>query len=310
MAGVTDQAFRDLCRRWGAALATTEMIGSRPELRDSRKTRMRLVRGSGDGPLSVQIAGFDPRMMADAARFCVDNGADIVDINMGCPAKKVCNKAAGSALLQDEPLVGRILEAVVAAVEVPVTLKTRIGWSETNRNGERIARIAEAAGVRALAIHGRTREGRFHARVDYDAIAAIRAATRLPLIANGDIHSPADAAAVLARTGADAVMIGRAAQGRPWLFAAVNHYLASGEPAPAPDADAVAASVLEHLDGLHALYGAQQGPRIARKHLRWYFDALDAPAALWPQVAAITQAAEQRALVSHWLRDRALARAA
>jgi len=301
MAGITDQVFRDLCLGWGASLATTEMIGSRPELRASRKTRLRIAGDERGGPLSVQIAGYDPAMMADAARFCVDAGADIIDINMGCPAKKVCNKAAGSALLRDEALVARILERVCAAVPVPVTLKTRTGWSPERLNGARIARIAEAAGVAAITVHGRTRACQFKGSADYGAIAAIKAAVGIPVIANGDIRGPEQARAVLARTGADAVMVGRGAQGRPWLFAALRRCLSGGEAGPPPAWDAMAATVLRHLDGLYGLYGEDQGVRIARKHLRWYLETLGAPAGLWRRVATQERARLQYRCIERWL---------
>jgi len=218
MAGITDRPFRRLARRFGAALAVSEMISSRPELRDSRKTRLRRDHEGEPGPISVQIAGADTRMLADAARFNVGEGAEIIDINMGCPAKKVCNVHAGSALLEDEALVGRILDAVVAAVDVPVTLKIRTGPAPQRRNALRIARIAESAGIQALAVHGRTRACAFEGRAEYATIAEVKSAVRIPVIANGDIASPEDAKRVLEATGADAVMVGRAAQGRPWLF--------------------------------------------------------------------------------------------
>ncbi len=269
MAGVTDRPFRQLARRFGAGLAVSEMVGSRPELRDSRKTRLRLDHAGEPGPISVQIAGADPALMADAARFNVDRGAQIIDINMGCPAKKVCNVYAGSALLGDETLVVRILEAVVAAVPVPVTLKIRTGPHRAARNAVRIGRLAQAAGVQLLAVHGRTRACGFGGQAEYDTIAEVKAALAIPVIANGDIRTPEDARRVLARTAADGVMIGRAAQGRPWLFREIEHFLATGERLAAPGFDEIGAVLREHLEGLYALYGEEHGVRVARKHIGW-----------------------------------------
>src|SRR5262245_17536070 len=246
MAGITDRPFRRLARRFGAALAVSEMVSARPELRESRKTRLRLDHRGEPGPISVQIAGSDPAMMAEAARYNAGLGAEIIDINMGCPAKKVCNVAAGSALLEDEALVARILDAVVAAVEVPVTLKIRTGPRPERRNALAVARIAEAAGVRMLAIHGRTRACAFGGEAEYATIAAVKAALRIPVVANGDIRTPEDARRVLERTGADGVMIGRAAQGRPWLFRDLARYLETGERlAPPPPAE-IGAVLDEH----------------------------------------------------------------
>jgi tRNA-dihydrouridine synthase B len=270
MAGVTDKPFRRLAKRLGAGLAVSEMTTADPRLWATRKSRMRIDHAGEPEPVSVQIAGYDPAMLADAARYNVDLGAQIIDINMGCPAKKVCNVAAGSALLRDEALVARILEAVVAAVPVPVTLKIRTGYTRAARNAIAVARIAEASGVAALAIHGRTREDHFEGRAEYDTIAAVKAAIAIPVIANGDIQTPQQAYDVLARTGADALMIGRAAQGRPWIFREIVHFLATGrELAPARAAE-VREVLLEHLHALHAFYGEAQGVRIARKHLGWY----------------------------------------
>jgi len=269
MAGVTDRPFRQLARRFGAGLAVSEMVGSRPELRDSRKTRLRLDHAGEPGPVSVQIAGADPEMMADAARHNVDRGAQIIDINMGCPAKKVCNVYAGSALLGDEALVARLLDAVVAAVPVPVTLKIRTGPHPTARNALRIGRIAEAAGVQLLAIHGRTRACGFAGQAEYDTIAEVKSTLSIPVIANGDIRTPEDARQVLARTAADGVMIGRAAQGRPWLFREIEHYLATGERLAPPGFDEIGTVLREHLEGLYALYGEEHGVRVARKHIGW-----------------------------------------
>src|SRR5262245_3297242 len=258
MAGITDRPFRRIARRYGAAVAVSEMVSSRPELRESRKTRLRLDHRGEPGPIAVQIAGADPQMLADAARHNVALGAEIIDINMGCPAKKVCNVQAGSALLENEALVGRILEAVVSAVSVPVTLKIRTGPSPERRNAVRVARIAEAAGVQMLAVHGRTRACAFGGHAEYDSIAQVKSAVRIPVAANGDIQTPEDARHVLERTGADAIMVGRAAQGRPWLFREIAHYLETGERLAAPSLQEIGAVLLEHLDGLYSLYGAEQ----------------------------------------------------
>ena len=267
MAGITDRPFRRLARRFGAALAVSEMVSARPELRESRKTRLRLDHAGEPGPVSVQIAGADPQMLADAARLNVAGGAQIIDINMGCPAKKVCNVQAGSALLENEALVVRILEAVVAAVEVPVTLKIRTGPAPERRNALRIARIAEAAGIQALAIHGRTRACAFNGSAEYDTIAEVKSYLRIPVIANGDVQTPEDAKRVLELTGADGVMIGRAAQGKPWFFREVAHFLATGERLAPPPAREIGEVLVEHLDGLYDLYGGEHGARVARKHI-------------------------------------------
>ena len=271
MAGVTDKPFRLLCRQLGAGLAVSEMTSANPRLRGTRKSRQRLDFSNEPGPVGVQIAGHDPQQLADAARYCMDQGAQIIDINMGCPAKKVCSRAAGSALLRDERLVADILAAVVAAVpEVPVTLKMRTGWSPGERNGVRIARIAEDCGVRLLSVHGRTRACRFEGAAEYDTIRAIVQSVSVPVIANGDITDTAGARAVLAHTGATAVMVGRAAQGRPWLCGAIDAALA-GQPARcAPQGPELAAIVTGHIDALHAFYGETAGVRIARKHVGWY----------------------------------------
>lgn len=270
MAGVTDLPFRRLCTELGAGLVVSEMITSRPELRESRKTLWRSRLDDELEPRSVQIAGGDPAFMAGAARYNVARGAQIIDINMGCPAKKVCRKAAGSALLADESLVAAILDAVVSAVDVPVTLKIRTGTSPGNRNGVTIARIAEDTGIAALAVHGRTRACKFNGEADYDTIADIVAATDLPVFANGDIDSPEKAAAVLDCTGAAGVMVGRAAQGRPWLCGQIAAFLATGEAPAEPTPGEKMRILLRHLAELHAFYGDYLGVRIARKHLGWY----------------------------------------
>jgi tRNA-dihydrouridine synthase B len=300
MAGVTDRPFRILARRLGAGLAVSEMVGSRPELRGSRKTLLRMDHAGEPGPVSVQIAGADPATMADAARFNVERGAQIIDINMGCPAKKVCNVYAGSALLEDEPRVAAILAAVVAAVDVPVTLKIRTGPAPARRNAVRIARLAEAAGVRLLAIHGRTRACGFGGHAEYDTIAAVKAAVRIPVIANGDIETPQEARAVLERTGADGLMIGRAAFGRPWIFREIAHFLATGEELAPPAPAEVAAIVREHLDGLYALYGEEHGLRVARKHLGWYTRRLPGGERFRAEVVRLETAAPQRAAVNDY----------
>ena len=270
MAGVTDKPFRQLCKRLGAGLAVSEMTISDPRFWTTRKSLHRMDHEGEPAPISVQIAGTDPAVMADAARYNVDHGAQIIDINMGCPAKKVCNAWAGSALMRDEPLVARIVAAVVAAVDVPVTLKIRTGWAADARNAPVIARIAEDSGIAALTVHGRTRDQQYTGEAEYDTIAAIKAMLRIPVIANGDIDSPEKARHVLAHTGCDAVMIGRAAQGRPWIFREVAHFLATGERLPPPSLAEVRDVLLGHLVHLHAFYGEPQGVRIARKHLGWY----------------------------------------
>jgi len=275
MAGVTDKPFRVLCKRLGAGMAVSEMTISDPRFWTTRKSMTRMDHAGEPAPVSVQIAGTEPEQLANAARHNVEQGAQIVDINMGCPAKKVCSAWAGSALMRDEALVARIVSAVVAAVvaldrNVPVTLKIRTGWDREHRNALAIARIAEDAGIAALAVHGRTRDQLYTGVAEYDTIAAVKAAVRIPVLANGDIDSPERAKAVLAHTGADAVMIGRAAQGRPWIFREIAHYLATGRHLPEPPVAEVGAILLGHLHALHAFYGDQAGVRIARKHLGWY----------------------------------------
>jgi len=271
MAGVTDRPFRQLCKRLGAGLAVSEMVTSNSLLYGSAKTRRRADHAGEVAPIAVQIAGSDPAMMADAARYNVDQGAQIIDINMGCPAKKVCNVMAGSALMKDESLVARILEAVVGAVpNTPVTLKFRTGWDHQNRNAPRIARIAEASGIRAVAVHGRTRSDQYRGEAEYDTIALVKTQVGIPVIANGDIDSPQKARQVLADTGADGLMIGRAAQGRPWIFREIEHYLATGQTLPAPSASEIHDILRRHLADLYAFYGDDTGAKIARKHISWY----------------------------------------
>ena len=300
MAGITDRPFRRLARRYGAALAVSEMVSSRPELRDSRKTRLRMDHAGEPGPISVQIAGSDPALLAAAARFNVERGAEIIDINMGCPAKKVCNVAAGSALLEDEPRVARILEAVVAAVDVPVTLKIRTGPAPHRRNAVRIARLAEAAGVQLLAMHGRTRACMFEGCAEYDTIAEVKSRLRIPVIANGDVRTPEDAKHVLEATGADGIMVGRAAQGRPWLYREISHYLETGERLAPPPTAEMGAVLIEHLEELYTLYGSEQGARVARKHIGWTVRELPGGEALRGAVNTIDAAAAQRAAVNDY----------
>jgi len=270
MAGVTDKPFRMLCKRMGAGLCVSEMTTSDPRLWGTSKSLHRMDHAGEPAPISVQIAGTDPDVMAAAARHNVEHGAQLIDINMGCPAKKVCNVWAGSALLQDEALVARICAAVAGAVDVPVTLKIRTGWDRDNRNGLRIARIAQDSGIAALAVHGRTRADQYLGAAEYDTIAAIKQAVRIPVLANGDVDTPEKARDILAYTGADALMIGRAAQGRPWIFREIAHFLATGEHLPALEPAQVRDILLGHICHLHDFYGEQAGVRIARKHLGWY----------------------------------------
>lgn len=294
MAGVTDRPFRQLCRRLGAGLVVSEMVTSDTRLWNSRKSRLRLDHAGEAEPRSVQIAGGDAQMMAEAARQNQQLGAQIIDINMGCPAKKVCNKAAGSALLRDEKLVAEILEAVVAAVSIPVTLKIRTGWCAERRNGLHIARIAEQSGIQALAVHGRTRDQLYTGQAEYDTIAQIKDAISIPVFANGDVDSPEKARQVLSATGADAVMIGRAAQGRPWIFREISHFLDTGNLLAAPDLSWQQGILLEHLDALHAFYGPEHGARIARKHVGWYLQTLPDAADFRRTFNRIECAARQR----------------
>jgi tRNA-dihydrouridine synthase B len=274
MAGVTDLPFRKLCRRLGAGIAAAEMLTSDVRLWHTEKSRRRMHHEGESAPRVVQIAGGDADMLAEAARRNVELGAEIIDINMGCPAKKVCNKAAGSALLRDEKLVHEILAATVKAVSVPVTLKIRTGWNPDHRNAVTVARIAEDAGIRALAIHGRTRACMFTGNAEYATIRAVKDCVSIPIFANGDIDSPQKARQVLEETGADGIMIGRSAQGRPWIFREIDAYLREGILLPAPSLSELRATIVEHLRDLHALYGDDAGVRIARKHIGWYLRAL------------------------------------
>jgi tRNA-dihydrouridine synthase B len=300
MAGVTDRPFRQLCKRFGAGYAVSEMIASNPKLWDTGKSQRRSDHVGEVEPIAVQIAGSDPAMMADAARYNVARGAQVIDINMGCPAKKVCNVAAGSALLSDEPRVAAILDAVVRAVDVPVTLKIRTGPDPARRNAVRIARLAESAGIAALAIHGRTRACAFTGAVEYETIAEVKRSVSIPVVANGDITNAREARDVLARTGADALMIGRAAQGRPWIFREIAHFLEHGVELAPPAVDEARAIVLRHLDEHYAFYGADAGVRIARKHIGWYAKDLAGGDTLRREVNAAESTAAQSAAVQRF----------
>lgn len=293
MAGVTDRPFRQLCKRMGAAMAVSEMVSSNSLLYGSEKTRRRACHDGEVRPVSVQIAGADPAMMAQAAQHNAEHGAEIIDINMGCPAKKICNVMAGSALLKDESLVGKILDAVVQAVDIPVTLKIRTGWDTQHKNAVTVARIAENAGIQALAIHGRTRACAYRGQAEYDTIAAVKAAINIPVIANGDINTPEKAKEVLEYTQADAVMIGRAAQGRPWIFREINHYLATGNFLPLPEVAEIQRVLIDHLQELYQFYGEYSGVRIARKHISWYTRGLAGSAAFRHAMNRLTSAEEQ-----------------
>lgn len=298
MAGVTDRPFRMLCKSMGAGMAVSEMVSSNSLLYGSEKTKRRANHEGEVDPISVQIVGADPKMLARAAQYNVDEGAQIIDINMGCPAKKICNVMAGSALLQDEALVARILEAVVGAVAVPVTLKIRTGWDKQNRNAIRIAQIAEASGIQALAIHGRTRACAYTGDAEYDTITAVKANVNIPVIANGDITTPEKARYVLQQTGADAVMIGRAAQGRPWLFREIEHFIKTGTHLPAPQVDEVHRVLLKHVYELYSFYGEHTGLRVARKHISWYTKGLIGSAHFRHHMNQLESSAEQLMAVS------------
>ena len=304
MAGVTDLPFRQLCREMGAGLVVSEMVAADPSTWSSRKSKLRIQFADEPAPRSVQIAGYDPQMMAEAARFNVQQGAEIIDINMGCPTKKVLKKAAGSALLQHPDLVRDILHAVVDSVDVPVTLKIRTGWDRQNRNAVTIGKIAEDAGIAALAIHGRTRACRFVKEVEYDSIANVVSALSIPVIANGDITSPEKALAVLQHTGAAAVMIGRAAQGNPWIFQQINHFLDTGEQAAKPSIEEAERVMCRHLLALHEFYGEIAGVRIARKHIGWYVSNLTGGKAFAQQFNKIENHLEQQHLLQQFFHQR------
>jgi tRNA-dihydrouridine synthase B len=293
MAGVTDRPFRMLCKRMGAGMAVSEMVSSNSLLYGSEKTKRRANHEGEVDPISVQILGTDPQMMAQAARYNVDHGAQIIDINMGCPAKKICNVQAGSALLQNEPLVAQILRAVVEEVDVPVTLKIRTGWDKGSRNAIRIAQIAEDSGIQALAIHGRTRACGYTGDAEYDTITAVKAAVNIPIIANGDITTPEKAKFVLAQTGADAVMIGRAAQGRPWLFREMEHFIQTGEHLPPPAVSEIYSVLTAHIHELYDFYGEHTGLRVARKHISWYTKGLVGSAHFRFEMNQLESSAEQ-----------------
>ncbi len=303
MAGVTDRPFRQLCKRLGAGYAVSEMVTSRKDLWASLKTSRRANHDGESAPIAVQIAGTDAAMMAEAAAYNVERGAQIIDINMGCPAKKVCNKWAGSALMQDEPLALQIIEAVVAACAphgVPVTLKMRSGWRAGRRNAASLARAAESAGVAMVAVHGRTREQGYRGDAEYETIAEVKAALRIPVVANGDIDTPRKAAEVLARTGADAIMIGRAAQGRPWIFGDVAHYLATGEERAQPEVREVRRWLIEHLHDHYGLYGEFAGVRTARKHIGWAVRALPGGEAFRSHMNTLDECRAQLQAVGDW----------
>jgi tRNA-dihydrouridine synthase B len=293
MAGVTDRPFRQLCKNLGAGFAVSEMVSSNSLLWGSAKTQRRADHQGEFEPISIQIAGAEAQMMAAAARYNVDKGAQIIDINMGCPAKKVCNVMAGSALLRDEQLVGKILETVVNAVDVPVTLKFRTGWDKHNRNAVAIAKIAEQSGIQALAIHGRTRACAYKGEAEFDTIAEVKSRVSLPIIANGDITTPEKAKYVLDYTQADGIMIGRAAQGRPWIFREVDHYLRTGTKLPEPTISEVADILLGHLANLYEFYGEYTGVRMARKHISWYSKGQPHGAAFRQYINRVDSATEQ-----------------
>ncbi|MCI4441687.1 tRNA dihydrouridine synthase DusB [Tibeticola sp.] len=304
MAGVTDRPFRQLCRAFGAGYAVSEMITSRPDLWQSVKTQRRADHRGESGPIAVQIAGTEPALMAQAALWNIDRGAQIIDINMGCPAKKVCNKWAGSALMQNEALALAIIEAVVAACAprgVPVTLKMRTGWCEAEKNALRMARAAESAGIALLTIHGRTRDQGYRGVAEYDTIAAVKAALDIPVVANGDIDSPEKARAVLRHTGADALMIGRAAQGRPWIFREIDHFLRTGEHLAPPLVVEVRRALLDHLQAHYAFYGESAGVRSARKHIGWYVRDWPGAEAFRAHMLSLETADAQYAAVAQYL---------
>jgi tRNA-dihydrouridine synthase B len=303
MAGITDKPFRDICRRFGAGLTTSEMVASKSNLWKSEKTRQRLVFSEDEFPRSVQIVGSDPVKMAEAARFNVDNGAQIIDINMGCPAKKVCHVAAGSALLRNEILVSQILDAVTKSVTVPVTLKIRTGWSKANINGLSIAKIAENSGISAIAVHGRTRECMFSGEAGYEVIANIKSSVSIPVIVNGDIVSPEKARQVLDFTAADAVMVGRAAQGNPWLFREINTFLETGEKLDAPTLSERCEILSGHIKNLYRFYGEYRGLRIARKHINWYCSEIEGYTSFRKVINKIDSANEQLELMNHFFQQ-------
>ena len=305
MAGVTDRPFRQLCKQLGAGYAVSEMAASDPRLWASEKTARRTNHDGEMEPKAVQIAGADPAMLAACAKFNAERGAQIIDINMGCPVKKVCNSWCGSALLQDEKLVGKILEAVVGAVDVPVTLKFRTGWNRQNKNALAIAKMAETAGIAMLTLHGRTRADGYSGEAEYDTIATVKAAVSIPVVANGDITTPEKAKFVLQYTGADAIMIGRAAQGRPWIFREIDHYLRTGAHLPPPMVAEVRALMREHLEAHYAFYGEYMGLRTARKHIGWYVRDLPGGEAFRQRMNRLEDCAEQLAAVDAFFESQA-----
>ncbi|MET1256841.1 tRNA dihydrouridine synthase DusB [Aliikangiella maris] len=309
MAGVTDLPFRKLCKSLGAGVVVGEMVTSDPTLRHSRKSRLRLCHDGEPGIRVVQIAGGDPQMLAQAAVFNVENGAQIIDINMGCPAKKVCKKAAGSALLKDPELVDNILNAVVKAVDVPVTLKIRTGWDTDNKNAVQIAKLAEQAGIQSLVVHGRTRACKYQGEVEYETIRQVKQSISIPVIANGDIDSPEKARQVLEFTGADGLMIGRAAQGRPWIFREVLHYLQTGEYLPKIHIDEIQQILLTHVAELHSFYGELQGLRIARKHVTWYLTSHGLTDGFKKQFNEIQSAEKQLWVLAEYFNQRKIEKA-
>lgn len=300
MAGVTDRPFRQLCKSMGAGLAVSEMVGANSLLRGSEKTKRRANHEGETRPVSVQIVGADPKMLAEAARYNADKGAELIDINMGCPAKKVCNTLSGSALLRDEPLVQKLLDAVVTAVDVPVTLKIRTGWDTCHRNGVKIAQIAERCGIQALAVHGRTRACMFKGEAEYETITAIKQAVSIPVIANGDINTPEKAQEVLEKTGADGLMIGRSAQGQPWIFREIVHYLRTNEKIPAPTIGVIRDLMLNHMQNLYAFYGEARGVLIARKHVSWYSKGQRSGGAFRQDFNRLTDAEAQLVTAQHF----------
>ncbi|MDX8379129.1 MAG: tRNA dihydrouridine synthase DusB [Gallionella sp.] len=305
MAGVTDRPFRMLCKRMGAGMAVSEMVASNSLLYGSEKTKRRANHEGEADPISVQIVGADAKMLADAAKYNVDHGAQIIDINMGCPAKKICNVMAGSALLQNEPLVAKLLEAVVRAADAPVTLKIRTGWDKHNRNAVRIAKIAQDCGIQALAIHGRTRACAYTGNAEYDTIRDVKASVSIPIIANGDITTPEKARDVLQYSGADAVMIGRAAQGRPWIFREIEYFLRTGCHLPLPEVDEIHRVLLAHVSELYDFYGEQTGLRVARKHISWYTKGLVGSAHFRHQMNRLESIEEQMAAVNEFFVEQA-----
>jgi len=301
MAGITDRPFRQLCKKFGAGLAISEMVSDNPQLWGTRKSLLRTDHSGEITPIAVQIAGTNPDMMAKAARYNVDKGAQLIDINMGCPAKKVCNVMAGSALMKDEPLIAYILEAVVKAVKVPITLKTRTGWDPEHKNALAIAKLAESAGIAAITIHGRTRACGYGGQAEFDTVKEIKAIVKIPVIANGDINTPQKARFILNSTGVDGIMIGRAAQGRPWIFKEIAHYLETGQLLPPINIPDLRDLIIEHLEELYSFYGINAGVKIARKHLSWYTTNLPNNDSLRKQVNSIECCHAQKLAIENYL---------